>query len=119
MIIKWLENLQNNKLSNSFLQIWHLANQVAIYTDGSQPLEWRETSQLPSPRVGLKAAVVDNVLYVTGGFHTTDFNIFTSILLWNPSTETWQPAGELSVERDRPAVVAVPSSILSSECSEI
>ena len=121
MIIKWLENLQNNKLSTSFLQIWHLTNQVAIYTDGSQPLEWKETGKLLTPRYGLRAAVVDKVLYVTGGFEGDDDDgiVLTSILSWNPSTETWQQAGELSVKRAYHAAVAAPSAILSTECSEI
>ena len=60
--------------------------------------------------------MVDNILYVTGG---DDFNHSTSILSWNPSTETWQTAGELAKARYGHAAVAVPSSILSSECSEI
>merc|ERR1712218_596371 len=68
--------------------------EVAIYTDGSQPLEWKETGQLPTPMQGLRAAVVDNVLYVTGGVDGD--NRFTSILSWTPSPETWQPAGELA-----------------------
>ena len=55
--------------------------------------------------------MVDNVLYVTGGVDVADFNI----LSWNPSTETWQPAGELTSARSEHAVVGVPSSILSSE----
>ena len=65
--------------------------------------------------------MVDNVLYVTGGVEFTvgdDSNNYpTSILSWNPSTETWQPAGELAVARYQHAGVAVPSSFLSSECS--
>ena len=99
----------------------HLTNQVAIYTGGSQPLEWKETGQLPTAGA-LRAVVVDNVLYVTGGddFDDNDYNsALASILSWNPSTETWQPAGELAVARNIHAAVAVPSSILSTECSEI
>ena len=60
--------------------------------------------------------MVDNILYVTGGFDPT---ILTSILSWNPSTETWQTAGELAKDRYGHAAVAVPSVILSTECSEI
>ena len=62
--------------------------------------------------------MVDNVLYVTGGFEGDDDGIvLTSILSWNPSTETWQPAGALSVKRFQHAAVAVLSVILKSECS--
>ena len=42
-------------------------NQVAIYTGGGSQLEWRETGRLPTPRDYLKAAVVENQIYVTGG----------------------------------------------------
>jgi len=95
------------------------STEVAIFTDGSQPLEWRETGQLPTVRWGLRAAVVDNVLYVTGGLEGDDDGIvLTSILAWDPVSETWQQAGELAVKRAYHAAIAVPSSILSTECSE-
>ena len=64
----------------------------------------------------MKAAVVDNVLYVTGGYNDDDHNDLASILSWNPSKESWQPAGDLAVERDWHAAVAIPSTILQSEC---
>ena len=60
--------------------------------------------------------MVDNILYVTGGF---DGNELASILSWNPSTETWQSVGEMALARYYHAAVAAPSSILSTECSEI
>ena len=63
--------------------------------------------------------MVDNVLYVTGGEESDDGIGLNSILSWNPSTETWQPAGEMTMGRSGHAAVAVPSAILSSECSEI
>ena len=79
------------------------------------------TGQLPTPRDKLRAAVVNNILYVTGGYHFDGGPgpVLTSILSWNPSTKTWQSADELAVARYKHAAVAVPSAILSSECSEI
>ena len=61
--------------------------------------------------------MVDNILYVTGGYDGDTYP--TSIYSWNPSTETWQTASELAVARKDHAAVAVPSVILSTECSEI
>ena len=91
-------------------------NQVAIYTGGRQ-LEWMEveSAQLPSPRSRLRAAMVDNIFYLSGGFD--HHNALTSILSWNPYTESWQPAGNLAVARYFHAAVAVPWSIIESECS--
>ena len=87
--------------------------QVATYTVGSQ-LEWRlvESGNLPSARASLRAAVVDNVIHVTGGYD--EHNYFTSILAWNSSSESWQDVGDLAIERSSHAAVAVPSSMI--EC---
>ena len=67
--------------------------------------------------MGLKAAVVDNVIHVTGGWQTGNFPdemYFTSILAWDSSTESWQHVGDLAVGRHDHAAVAVPSSMF--EC---
>ena len=99
------------------LQRVTFTNQVAIYTGGSQ-FKWRESSQLPQIRHGLRAATVE-----TGGrdtdFFTNNTGSFTSILSWNPSTEYWQEAGELEVARSYHAAVAVPSSIIESQFKEL
>ena len=102
----------------SFLHTFH--TQVATYTGGSQ-LEWRvvKSGNLPSSRKDLRAAVVDNVIYVTGG-ENGDFDELTSILAWDLSTESWQHVGDLSVKRDQHAAVAIPYSMIeSSGCSTI
>ena len=98
------------------LTIDTLHKQVALYTGGSQ-LEWREveTGKLPQPRYALQAVTVDNHIYVAGGFD--HLNYLTSILFWDPSTESWQEAGDLKVARHTHAAVAIPSSIVESECS--
>ena len=94
---------------------------MAKYT-GDDILSWNgvEGGNLPTLRYGLAAAVVDNVIYVTGGYEPVypDGEDLASILSWNPSSETkWQRAGNLSVPRSGHAAVALPSSIISSECS--
>ena len=71
-----------------------------------------EGGQLPSPRGGLRAASVDGVLYVTGGYDGD--NRLTSILSWDPVAESWQQAGELDVARDYHAAVAVPKSVIGT-----
>ena len=88
--------------------------QVATYTSGV-PLHWREveTGDLPSPRRGLRATTVDNIVYVTGGY---DGDVLSSILYWNSATESWGLAGYLSVARYHHGATAVPSALLSSEC---
>ena len=84
-------------------------NQVAVYSSGG--FQWREVEggELPSARYKFRAAMVGDVLHVTGGY---DGNYLTSILAWDPDTESWQDAGELNVARDYHAVVVVPDSII-------
>ena len=86
---------------------------MAVYSSGSQ-LEWREVEggQLPSPRKGLKAISIGDVLFISGGYDGNNF--FTSILSWDPVAESWQPAGNLAVARSGHAAVAVPTSFV--EC---
>ena len=88
--------------------------QVATYTGGSV-LEWREVEggDLPEPRFGLRAAVIDNVIHVTGGCDFDfDDNQLTSILIWDSTKESWQHVGDLVVARNIHAAVAVPSSMI-------
>ena len=86
---------------------------MAVYSAGS-PLVWRESGRLPSPRYGLRATVVGEILYVSGGyFYNGNWNYFTSVLSWNPAGETWQEVGNLAVGRYDHAAVAVPTSVVA------
>ena len=73
---------------------------MVVYSSGSQ-LEWREVEggQLPEPRSGLRASLVGEILFVTGGYGV-DGNDLTSILSWDPVAESWQQAGDLAVGRE-------------------
>ena len=73
-----------------------------------------EGGELPSPRAGLRASMVGDSVFVTGGIHGDTF--LTSILSWDPTTESWQAAGNLSVGRFQHAAVAVSLPSIASEC---
>lgn len=90
------------------------STEVAVYSSGGQ-LEWREVEggQLPSPREGLRATVVGDILFVTGGYDDGN-NVLTSILSWDPVAESWQQAGNLAKKRYYHAAVAAPASLV--EC---
>ena len=88
--------------------------QVAIYTGGSE-LVWREVGGLPSKNRGLRAALVDNLIFVTGGNDGSwPVPLLNSISVWDPSTETWKHAGNLAEMRWEHAAIAIPSSMI--EC---
>ena len=76
-----------------------------------------ETGRLPTPRAGLQAAVIDNHIFVTGG--KDGHNHLAQILRWDPSTESWQHVGSLTVGRESHAAVVIPSSLIESECSRM
>ena len=85
---------------------------MAVYSAGS-PLVWRqvEGGELPSPRWGLRATVVGDTIYVSGGYDAD--NYLTSVLSWNPAGETWQEVGDLAVAREYHAAVVVPADVVS------
>ena len=68
--------------------------------------------QLPSARRGVKAALIDNIIVITGGRDANHNIILTSILSWDPVAESWQPVGDLAVGRAYHAAVAVPTSLV-------
>ena len=90
-----------------------MPNQVAVYSAGS-PLVWREVEggELPTSRIGLRATVVGNNLYITGGKDGNNIYL-TSMLSWNPAGETWQEVGNLAVARAYHAAVVVPAEVVS------
>ena len=81
-----------------------------------------EGGQLPSATVGLfglRATLVDQTLYVSGGSTASpDFDYRTSILSWDPIAESWQPAGDLVVGRHHFATVAISSSTIAMYCKQ-
>ena len=95
------------------LSFFSFLPQIATYTSSSA-LSWRivETGELPSGGRGPRAAVVENVLYVSGGFYGWDH--LTAILSWDPLQEKWTHAGDLEVARYYHAAVAIPSNAI--EC---
>ena len=85
---------------------------MAVYSAGSL-LVWREVEggELSTPRSGLRASVVNNILYVSGGVY--DQVQLTSVLLWNQAGQAWQEAGHLAVGRHIHAAVSVPLSLIN------
>ena len=81
---------------------------MAVYSSGG--LHWKEVGDLPSAGFSLQAAMVGDVLHVTGGWDGS--YPLTSILAWDPVAESWQDAGRLNVARYCHAAVAVPDSII-------
>merc|ERR1711970_451116 len=88
------------------------STEIATYTSSST-LSWKtvETGDLPSARQALNAAVVENVLFVSGGSNIDGADL-TAILSWDPLQEKWTHAGDLNVARSRHAVVAIPSDAI-------
>ena len=103
---------RKNIISTKYLlSFFSFLPQIATYTSSSA-LSCRivETGYLPSERRGLRAAVVENVLFVTGGVY-----YLREILSWDPLQEKWTHVGDLKVARDFHAAVAIPSNAI--ECA--
>ena len=75
---------------------------------------WREAGQLPSPRLGLRAARLGQAIFVTGG---ADGSYIDSILSWSPDTESWSQAGVLAAARFYHGVTEVSLAAVEDYCS--
>jgi len=94
------------------------STEVAVYT-GAGNLQWKSSSQLPTPRRRIRVGMVNNVIHVTAGYYDyygngDDRNNLNSILSWESVSESWKAVGELKIGRAGPAAIAIPSSII--EC---
>merc|ERR1719471_1059277 len=67
---------------------------------------WRPAANLPSPRSGLRAASLDNKVFLFGGRKGRSY--LDSILSYEPDTDTWQEAGTMTVPRYQHAVAVFP-----------
>merc|ERR1711936_801587 len=68
---------------------------------------WRPAANLPSARPGLRAASLDNQVFLFGGVHSSESPL-DSILFYNPDSDEWQPAGNMIVPRWKHAVAVFP-----------
>ena len=87
---------------------------VMVY--GSQE-EWREDGLLPSPRLGLRGATVNGIFYVSGGGPSTT-SYTNDLTSFDPVSESWASAGNLTFSRKWHAVAEIGlSTIPSANCS--
>ena len=77
--------------------------------------EWRKAGQLPSPRQGLRAARLGQVVHLTGGSDDVD-SYLDSILSWSPDTESWSQAGVLTAAREWHGVTKVSLAAVEDYC---
>ena len=89
---------------------------MAVYSEGNQ-LDWRkvEGGELPTPTCNLRATVVGNILYVTGGAgdgNSDSNNAFDDVLSWDPVEEKWTHVGKLTHKRNFHGGVAVAAAFV-------
>ena len=67
---------------------------------------WTHKANIPTPRAGACACVVDNKIYVIGGY-STSFGNFAVNEVYDPSTDTWQIKSPLPQPRGWPSCSVV------------
>ena len=72
---------------------------------------WRYAGELPSPRWGLRSAVLGGVIHVSGGQQGEggDLTASSEVLSWNSTTEAWDLAGRMDRSRYLHALTVAPS----------
>jgi len=87
------------------------STEILSYPYGTQ---WRKTGVLPSPSFGVRAAKVDGVLHLTGGW--SDAGDSSLVFAWDPVGEEWNKVGELSSVRSEHAATEVPLQTIAKYC---
>ena len=78
---------------------------------------WTAISDLPSPRLGHRGASLAGVIYLLGGHDGSDDGELEDILVYDISTNTFRPAGQLTTGRSDHAVTAVPWLAVAQYCN--
>lgn len=65
---------------------------------------WQRLTDMPTPRTGAKAAVVNGTIFVFGGFSAKEDHVAlrkypVSVEAYNPRTDTWIPKQDMPVSR--------------------
>jgi len=87
------------------------STEILSYPEGTG---WRQAGALPSPSFGVRAANVDGVLHLTGGW--SDAGDSSLVFAWDPVSEVWNEVGKLSSVRSEHAVTEVPLQTIASYC---
>jgi len=87
------------------------STEILSYPEGTG---WRQAGALPSPSFGVRAANVDGVLHLTGGW--SDAGDSSLVFAWDPVSESWKEVGHLSSVRSEHAVAEVPLQTIASYC---
>lgn len=79
-----LENRKTGPLGLSTVEVYDPENNI-----------WRRVADMPTPRTGSEAAVVDGKIYVVGGYAAIDRFVRNSkfpkvVEVYDPQTDTWQ-----------------------------
>ena len=75
---------------------------VEVYN--TQTHTWRRLTDMPTPRADAKAAVVNDTIFVFGGFSAKEDHVAlrkypVSVEAYNPRTDTWIPKQDMPVSR--------------------
>ena len=78
------------------------ASTVEVYDP--QINTWQRVTDMPTPRAAAKAAVVDGIIYVFGGYNSKDrriqnWKMLLHIEAYNPQTDTWIQKQDMPVSR--------------------
>ncbi len=71
---------------------------------------WTKKANMPTPRVGIGTCILDDKIYVIGGYDSGGKALAT-VEQYDPITDTWKKLTDMKVPRAYPAVVAMDGKI--------
>ena len=85
---------------------------VEEYDPGTN--RWRFVAPLPEPLHHSAAAVVDDIIYVIGGYRTLSFDATAVVYRYDPRSDLWSPAAALPSPRGALAAAVIDGRIYAA-----
>jgi len=78
---------------------------------------WRESTALPRPLAGLRAATLDNIIYITGGYDD-NFKSRDEIYQLDTKTKNWVEVARMKTPRYKHGLSVIKYSVVEGLCTE-
>ena len=94
------------------------STELLVYLSPEGPTEgWREATHLDTPRYGLRAAKIGQVVYVTGGTRDDGSHFYDGkIQSWSPDHQTWTREGMVDAANGHDGVTEVLLTDVADFC---
>ncbi|MCW4001045.1 MAG: hypothetical protein NWE93_12480 [Candidatus Bathyarchaeota archaeon] len=84
---------------SNILEVTGVTNINEVYDPATNT--WQTMSPMPTPRSNIQTNVVENKIYVTGGFTFPNFELINSMEVYDPLTDSWSNMSPMPIHQSK------------------